>query len=95
LAEKWASISIGLYPDVDALPDLDCASLRPDLAVWDVIPTPPETRFLQEAAARGAQTINGLGMFVHQGAIAFEMWTGQQPPVDVMKSALTKTFAQE
>jgi shikimate dehydrogenase len=84
--------SIGLYPDVDALPSLDYETIKPGLVVCDVIPNPPQTRFLDMAKARGALTLDGLGMLVYQGAIAFKLWTGQDAPVEVMKSALAAEF---
>lgn len=84
--------SIGLYPQVDEMPKLDSASIRQGLVVCDVIPNPPRTRFLQAAAERGAVTLDGLGMLVYQGAIAFKLWTGQEAPVEVMKQALAAEF---
>jgi len=84
--------SIALYPNVDDAPDLDYESILPSHLVCDVIPNPPLTPFLRRAAAQGAQTLDGLGMLVYQGAIAFEMWTGQPAPVEVMKAALAQEF---
>ncbi len=84
--------SIGLFPDVDAMPAVELDSIRPRLLVCDVIPNPPRTAFLQAAAARGARTLDGLGMLVGQGAIAFRMWTGVEPPIDVMRRALEEVF---
>ena len=84
--------SIGLYPDVDAMPEVDLETLRPDLLVCDVIPNPPSTPLLRAAEARGAQILDGLGMLVGQGAIGFEMWTGVEAPVDVMRQALEEVF---
>lgn len=84
--------SIGLYPDVDAIPEVDFTTITPGMVVCDVIPNPPNTPFLRQAAARGAKTIDGLGMLVYQGAIAFEMWTGHDAPVDVMHKALAAEF---
>lgn len=49
-----------------------------------------ETPLLREAAKLGCKTINGLGMLLWQGIFAFEIWTGQKPPVEVMKEALTR-----
>ena len=85
--------SIGLYPDVSALPSLDYATIRPGMIVCDVIPNPPQTRFLALARERGARTLDGLGMLVYQGAIGFKLWTGQDAPVPVMKQALADEFA--
>jgi shikimate dehydrogenase len=59
-----------------------------DLIVADVIATPPNTAFLAEAVARGLRTLDGLGMIVNQGAIAFELWTGIRPDVAVMREAV-------
>lgn len=84
--------SIGLYPD-PAKPDIDYDNLTKQMIVSDVIPNPPQTAFLNEAAKRGARTLDGLGMLVYQGAIAFKMWTGKEAPTDVMKRALEEAFA--
>jgi shikimate dehydrogenase len=84
--------SIGLYPDVDARPDLDYATVTSNMIVSDVIPNPPRTPFLREAEKRGAKTLDGLGMLVYQGAIGFEMWTGMAAPVEAMHRALEAAF---
>jgi shikimate dehydrogenase len=85
--------SIGLFPDVDAMPDVDLAAVRSDLLVCDVVPNPPETRLVQAARGQGLKTLTGLPMLVYQGAIGFEMWTGHQAPEAVMKRALEEAFA--
>lgn len=84
--------SIGLYPEVSAKPRLNYDSLTARMVVCDVIPNPPRTPFLAEAEARGAKTLDGLGMLVYQGAIAFQMWTGHEAPVEVMHQALAQVF---
>ncbi len=84
--------SIGLYPNVDDAPDVDFASIMPGMIVCDVIPNPPSTPFLRQSAARGAKTLDGLGMLVYQGAIAFKMWTGQEASTEVMRQALAAEF---
>ncbi len=86
--------SIGLYPDVDARPDLDYSTMSPNMIVSDVIPNPPRTPFLREAKKRGAKTLDGLGMLVYQGAIGFEMWTGMAAPVEAMQRALEAAFRE-
>jgi len=50
------------------------------------------TAFLRAAEARGARTLDGLGMLVYQGAIAFQMWTGVEAPINVMRRALEEVF---
>ena len=84
--------SIGLYPDIHAAVPIDYSSIRSGMFVCDVIPNPPDTPFLKRARERGATTLDGLGMLVYQGAIAFRMWTGHDAPVDVMRSALVEVF---
>jgi shikimate dehydrogenase len=84
--------SIGLFPDVDGLPPIDLSAARSDLLVCDVIPNPPETRFIRTAQARGLKTLTGLPMLVYQGAIGFKMWTGQAAPEAVMTAALAQAF---
>jgi shikimate dehydrogenase len=85
--------SIGLYPNVEELPSLNLETIRPGMVVCDVIPNPPRTRFLKEVESRGAVTLDGLGMLVYQGAIAFKLWTGMDAPVEVMKQALLTEFS--
>lgn len=84
--------SIGLYPDVDAMPDVDLSQARADLLVSDVVFNPPETRLLYAARERGLRTLDGLSMLVYQGVIAFELWTGRDAPEQVMKDALKEAL---
>ena len=83
--------SIGLFPDIDASPDLDYATFTTDMTVCDVIHS-PETPFLKEARQRGSRTLDGVGMLVYQGAIGFKLWTGREAPVAVMYAALAEAF---
>jgi len=76
----------GAQAFVDSLP---IEALPEGAAVVDMVYKPLETTLLARANARGLPTIDGLGMLLHQGAIAFEMWTGFAPPLDVMRSALS------
>ena len=71
---------------------IDPEWLEPQSIVYDIVYTPPETRLLQAAAEKECHTIGGLGMLVHQGAIAFERWTGVNPPVEAMRQALQGAF---
>ena len=84
--------SIGLFPDVDARLDLDLDGLRPGLVVADVIPNPPLTPLLRDAAARGCRTLDGLGMLVNQGVIGIRHWTGIDADPTVMRQTLTTIF---
>jgi shikimate dehydrogenase len=57
-------------------------------AVYDMVYNPAETALLKAAKAVGCKAANGLGMLLHQGAKAFEIWTGQSAPLEVMRRAL-------
>ena len=63
----------------------DDSVFRKDLFVFDVIYNPEETLFLKKAKAAGCQTLNGLNMLLYQGAASFELWTGKEMPVDIIK----------
>lgn len=56
--------------------------------VMDIVYAPLETRLLQAARQAGCQTIDGLAMLLYQGAAQFELWTGRQAPVEVMRQSL-------
>jgi shikimate dehydrogenase len=62
---------------------------------YDLVYNPLETTFLARARAAGAATIDGLGMLIHQGAAAFERWTGQPAPIAVMRAAALAGLAQK
>ena len=66
--------------------------LRQVRAVYDMIYKPAETKLLAAAKAAGCKTSNGLGMLLHQGAKAFEIWTGKTAPIDVMRRALEQSI---
>ena len=71
-----------------ALPfDLDAGALRPGQVVADLVYHPLRTPLLVAAEAAGATPIDGLGMLVHQAALAFELWTGIAAPLGVMAAA--------
>jgi shikimate dehydrogenase len=84
--------SIGLFPDVDAKPELDWHGLRPGVIVADVIANPPHSAFLRAAAARGCRTLDGLGMLINQGVIGIALWTGVDVDPSVMRRKLEELF---
>jgi len=86
------STSLGLNKS-DGLPfDKKQFSLKQTVAVYDMIYRPAETPLLQSAKRAGCKTANGLGMLLHQGARAFEIWTGKPAPLDVMRRALEQNI---
>ncbi|WP_119069700.1 shikimate dehydrogenase [Aggregatilinea lenta] len=84
--------SVGLYPDVDAMPDVDLSAARTDMLVADAVFNPPTTRLLDAATKRGMPVLDGLSMLVYQGTIGFTMWTGLEAPEQIMKDALAEAL---
>ena len=80
--------SIGLYPNVDAIPAVDLSNVRKDMLVADAVFNPAETRLLRAARDLNLPALDGLSMLVYQGVIGFEIWTGMKAPEGVMKQAL-------
>lgn len=78
--------SVGLGPSDP--PPIDPALLRPGALVYDLIYRPRETALLREAEKRGCRALGGLGMLLYQGALAFELWTGQNPSEEAMRQAV-------
>lgn len=76
--------SLGLRPD-DPLP-FDPAGLQSRQTVCDLIYR--KTPLLAAAELQGSETVDGLGMLLYQGVLAFELWTSTAAPVEVMKAAL-------
>ncbi len=56
--------------------------------VMDVVYNPPDTRLLREARQQGALAIGGIEMFVHQGAEQIRIWTGMEPPLELMRNVV-------
>ncbi len=79
--------SIGLY-DAEARLPLDIETFQPGQIVADVVFSPPVTRLLRDAAARGCKTLDGLSMLVNQGVLGVQYWTGVLPDAIVMQRAL-------
>jgi len=82
---------LGLKPD-DPLP-LNPNFITSDMTICDLVYK--NTKFLQEAKKKGAKTVDGSGMLLWQGALAFELFTGVKPPVDVMRKALMSGIKQK
>lgn len=81
--------NIGMYPKITVQP-LSYSHFNKNSLVCDIIYNPLESKFLQEARKCGAKTQNGINMFVYQGALAFEKWTGIFPDVDRMRQNVLK-----
>jgi shikimate dehydrogenase len=68
----------------DPLPN---TNFHPRQLVIDLIYDPPSTALVERAKSQGAKAWGGLGMLVHQAAASFRIWTGQEPPIEIMSAA--------
>jgi shikimate dehydrogenase len=83
--------TLGMHPNTDtAIATVE--ELHSDLIVFDIVYNPLETRLLREAKAAGAKTVSGVLMLVYQGAEAFKLWTGIEPPVELMKKTVLEAL---
>ena len=80
--------SIGMLPDIEDSPTTSVESFHKDQIVFDLIYNPLKTKFLELAESKGAKIINGLKMFVEQGAKSYELWTGEKMPIDKIYNTL-------
>jgi shikimate dehydrogenase len=76
---------VGMWPDVDATPWPEGVPYPKEGVVYDTVYRPQRTRLMRDGEAVGMRAIGGIGMLVHQGAAAYEVWTGKKAPVDVMR----------
>jgi shikimate dehydrogenase len=76
--------SVGLRGDTSPV---DAAAISPEAVVMDAVYDPEQTRLLRDAAARGARTVTGKWMLVHQAAEQIALWTGRRAPLEVMATA--------
>lgn len=57
--------------------------------VYDLVYNTPQTKLMRQAEAAGCHTANGLGMLIQQGALAFQLWTGEEPDLEAMSAAVS------
>ncbi|MDD3618938.1 MAG: shikimate dehydrogenase [Desulfobulbaceae bacterium] len=79
--------SVGMVPDTDRTP-VPRELLSGFAVVMDIVYAPLQTRLLREAAAAGCEVVDGLAMLLYQGAAQFELWTGREAPLEVMREVL-------
>lgn len=73
----------------DPMP-VDIKLLPKGIAVYDIIYNPTPTKLVKAAKAKGLRAVNGLGMLLYQGALAFKIWTGRSAPIEVMRGAINQ-----
>lgn len=83
--------SVGMDPKIDMIP-IEPALLSNFSLVMDIVYAPLETRLLREAKLSGCRTVDGLAMLLFQAVAQLEIWTDRQPPVKVMRQALSDSL---
>ena len=86
---------VGMHPNVDADAIVGADDMHEDLVVFDAVYNPNETALIKQAIKANAKPVYGIKMLLYQGVESFKIWTGQNPPVDVMEDALRKTLNLE
>lgn len=81
--------SLGMYPNVDATP-VPTEYLKKDMAVFDTVYNPPLTRLLKDAKRHHAKTISGLDMFINQAAAQFNLFTGKDPDIELIREVASE-----
>lgn len=76
----------------NAAPPLLFAATHRDTLCCDLLYGPTPAPFLRRARAAGRRTMDGSGMLLHQGALAFELWAARPAPLEVMRRALTRAL---
>lgn len=76
--------SVGMTPQIDQVP-VPPEAIRPGRIVMDIVYNPIDTMLLTVARGKGCQTVDGVKMFVYQGAKQFELWTGIKAPIRIME----------
>lgn len=82
------STPVGMYPENDdAITTLDDSFVKGQI-IFDLVYNPPKTKLMNIAEGKGAITLDGLNMLVHQAAGAFKLWTGEELPIDKLHKSL-------
>jgi len=79
---------VGMSPHINASPWPDELPFHSGQFLYDLVYNPPETKLMRQARTGGAGASNGLGMLLHQGALAWEQWTGIPAPLAAMRRGL-------
>jgi 3-dehydroquinate dehydratase/shikimate dehydrogenase len=81
--------SVGMHPNVDQSP-VARDFLKDKMTVFDTVYTPESTLLIKEARDQGCRVITGVELFVRQAALQFQLFTGREPPLELMQSVLRR-----
>lgn len=83
---------IGMHPSLDESP-YDRNRLRPSMLVFDMVYNPESTLLIKDARTRGCNVVTGIEMFVRQAKEQFKLFTGQDPPLDLLRETLRRAIS--
>jgi 3-dehydroquinate dehydratase/shikimate dehydrogenase len=83
---------LGMHPNVDESP-IDARYLTHEMTVFDTVYNPEQTLLIKQAREVGCNTITGIDMFVGQAALQYRLFTGQAPPVDLMRQVVRRAIS--
>ncbi|MGD9731689.1 MAG: shikimate dehydrogenase [Desulfamplus sp.] len=86
--------SVGMTPNIDESP-VNPSILNKNMTVMDIVYNPLKTKLLKDAEIAGCKTVDGLSMFIHQGAAQFELFTGIKPSRQIMRETVLKKINQK
>ena len=84
--------SVGMHPNVDESP-IHPSFLKPGLTVFDTVYTPETTLLVKEARDRGCNVVTGVELFVRQAALQFQLFTGREAPVELMRKVVKRALS--
>jgi shikimate dehydrogenase len=81
---------LGMIPNIDQSPLPESLSLPSNTFIYDLVYNPRETKLVRDARSQGLNATTGLGMLIEQAALAFEKWTGHNPPRDILYTSVVE-----
>jgi 3-dehydroquinate dehydratase/shikimate dehydrogenase len=84
--------SVGMHPEVDDIA-IHPSFLKPGLIVFDTVYTPETTLLIKEARLRGCHVVTGVDLFVRQAALQFQLFTGRDAPLGLMRKVVKNTLS--
>jgi 3-dehydroquinate dehydratase / shikimate dehydrogenase len=84
--------SVGMHPNIDECP-IHFSCLKPGLVVFDTVYTPETTLLVREARSRECHVLTGVDMFVRQAGLQFKLFTGQDPPLELMTKVVRRALS--
>ncbi len=79
-----------MTPNIDSSPLPENTTFAPNTIIYDLVYNPRETKLVWTAKQQGCSATTGLGMLIEQAALAFEIWTGRNPPRDVLYTSVVE-----